>query len=214
MRRHEIIEAIRVKILTHDLRPGESVPEEALAEEFSVSRTPIREALAALEVLGFVTIEANKGARVSVYSIDGIRQFFEAAEPIYLSVYRIATERRTESDLEMLEKVLTIIETLTPDGDVHSRIMAYRAYMNSLAGIAANPFLISVTDRLIDYHIFLRRGIVDTLTSSELRRAAQVNYDHYRLINDGVLAADAEAVCAAVIERLRSSKTFLLENLL
>lgn len=214
VRRHDIIEAIRVKILTHALKPGESVPEEALAAEFAVSRTPVREALAALEVLGFVTIEANRGSRVSAYSIDGIRHFFEAAEPIYLSIYRIATERRTTADLAMLEKVLATIETLTPDGDIHARIMAYREFMNSLARIAANPFLMSVTGRLIDYHIFLRSGVVDTLSPSEIRIVAKVNYDHYRRIFDGVRAAEVDAVCAAVIEMLRNSKMFLLEKLL
>ncbi|WP_330998969.1 GntR family transcriptional regulator [Mangrovicoccus algicola] len=64
----EITGEIREMILSGALRPGTKVPEQALAQQLEVSRTPLREALKALSVEGLVTLMPNRGASVSEVS--------------------------------------------------------------------------------------------------------------------------------------------------
>lgn len=213
IRRHTLIEAIRLKIIMQSIKPGESVPEESLAAEFKVSRTPVREALAALEEIGLVRLEPNKGSRVASISIDAIRSFFEAARPIYVATYGIAAGRRTNKELERLELRLAEIKASLESSELPERVLAYRAFLVDLARISDNPFLSGATERLIDFHIFLRSGIVATLSPSELAAASSTDYDHYVLIGESVRRSDPDAVAVEVREMMQSSRKFLLDKL-
>lgn len=55
---------LRAAILEGELKPGDKINIERVAESFGISRTPIREALKALETEGLVQIHANRGAIV------------------------------------------------------------------------------------------------------------------------------------------------------
>ena len=55
---------LRAAILEGELKPGDKINIERVAETFGISRTPIREALKALETEGLVQIQANRGAIV------------------------------------------------------------------------------------------------------------------------------------------------------
>src|SRR3954452_9623115 len=54
-------------ILEGDLKPGERLRAQALAQRFGTSRTPIRERLLALEAQGLVAVEPNRGAVVRAF---------------------------------------------------------------------------------------------------------------------------------------------------
>ncbi|HKX77500.1 MAG TPA: GntR family transcriptional regulator [Novosphingobium sp.] len=55
---------LRAAILEGELKPGDKINIERVAETYGISRTPIREALKALETEGLVQIQANRGATV------------------------------------------------------------------------------------------------------------------------------------------------------
>jgi DNA-binding GntR family transcriptional regulator len=59
---------IREAIVTGRLKPGDRLPEERLAQELRISRTPIREALRQLQTEGLVEVPRNRGARVRVHT--------------------------------------------------------------------------------------------------------------------------------------------------
>jgi DNA-binding GntR family transcriptional regulator len=58
----QVVKKIRDAILDETFKPGERLPESALGEMFNVSRSPVREALLALESEGTVIMEPYKGA--------------------------------------------------------------------------------------------------------------------------------------------------------
>ena len=60
-----IADELSQRILDGDLAPGTRIRQEQIAEEFGVSRLPIREALRILESHGLVTLVASSGAWVS-----------------------------------------------------------------------------------------------------------------------------------------------------
>jgi DNA-binding GntR family transcriptional regulator len=63
-----VIQKIRDAILDETFKPGERLPEEQLGKMFNVSRSPVREALLALEKEGTVVMEPFKGATVKALS--------------------------------------------------------------------------------------------------------------------------------------------------
>jgi DNA-binding GntR family transcriptional regulator len=61
----QVYAVLRARILTGELAPGERLRQENLARELGISRTPLREALRLLATERLVTLETNRGARVT-----------------------------------------------------------------------------------------------------------------------------------------------------
>jgi DNA-binding GntR family transcriptional regulator len=66
-----VVQKIRDAILDETFKPGERLPEEQVGKMFNVSRSPVREALLALEKEGTVVMEPFKGATVKPLSPRG-----------------------------------------------------------------------------------------------------------------------------------------------
>lgn len=64
----EVAEQLRQRIYRRELRPGDWIDELKIAEEFGISRTPLREALKVLAAEGLVTMKVRRGAYVTEVS--------------------------------------------------------------------------------------------------------------------------------------------------
>src|SRR3982074_3512046 len=74
---------IRRLIFDGELRPGERVPQDEVANALGISRIPIREALIALEREGWGTIEMHRGAYINALDADWVRDNYELFGLIY-----------------------------------------------------------------------------------------------------------------------------------
>jgi DNA-binding GntR family transcriptional regulator len=72
-----VLDALRQRILSGQLRPGEPLRQEALADELGVSRIPVREAIRRLEAEGLVAVHAHRGAYVCGVSASDVIETFE-----------------------------------------------------------------------------------------------------------------------------------------
>ena len=72
-----VVDTLREKILSGELKAGEPLRQTALANELNVSRIPIREALLQLEGEGLVVFEPHKGATVTELNIKHVTELFE-----------------------------------------------------------------------------------------------------------------------------------------
>ena len=79
----QIAERIFSAIASGEYAPGERIREEALAEQFAVSRGPVREALRILEKDSVVRILPNRGAHVTQLSIKEVDDIFEVRRKLY-----------------------------------------------------------------------------------------------------------------------------------
>lgn len=70
----QLVAVLQRRVLSGEVPVGTWLRHEALAEEFGVSRTPVREALRILTSQGFVTISPNRGAQVNGLSGRDIRE--------------------------------------------------------------------------------------------------------------------------------------------
>ncbi len=97
-----IVTALQRAVVTGDLSIGAWLRHDALAEEFSVSRTPIREALRVLAAQGFVTIVPNRGAKVKGLSGRDIREMGEVRADLHGLAAELAAERIDDDQLRRL----------------------------------------------------------------------------------------------------------------
>ena len=72
----EVAERLRQRIFSHELPPGTWVDEQALAEHYGISRTPLREALKVLASEGLVTLKPRRGCYVTEISERDLDEVF------------------------------------------------------------------------------------------------------------------------------------------
>lgn len=72
-----VVETLREKILSGEIKAGEPLRQAALAEELSVSRIPVREALLQLEAEGLVSFEPHKGATATELNANQVEELFD-----------------------------------------------------------------------------------------------------------------------------------------
>lgn len=111
------------RIIDGQMAPGARVGEQELADEFQVSRGPVRDAIRILEREGLVTILPRRGAVVTELSADELREIFEIrAALVETGVRRVAAARPPEL-IAVLRSGLLRLEALSEgehDGDAYA----------------------------------------------------------------------------------------------
>ena len=101
----EIALEVEREIVTGELAPGTVLRQEHLSERFSVSRTPVREALRQLAARGLVSFEPNRGVRVRSISAHELREAFLVRAELEALATEVATPKMTPDDLAEMDAV-------------------------------------------------------------------------------------------------------------
>ncbi len=94
----QIFGFIRDSIVNMELLPGQMISETALAQQFGVSRTPVREALIQLSNIGFVEVLPQRGTYVSKFSLDKILQARFIREALEVAVVSYLASNVSEEE--------------------------------------------------------------------------------------------------------------------
>jgi DNA-binding GntR family transcriptional regulator len=115
----ETYRIIRERVCLGDYPPGETLSEKVLADEFGVSRTPIRKVLQRLEYERLVTVKQGIGTIVTPVNLISIKEIYvlrmKLAELIG-SLPPVAPSR--QEDIDQLEELLDKIESCRKNQDV------------------------------------------------------------------------------------------------
>lgn len=107
---HSLSEKVFVRleeaILSGRYKRDVTLKENALAEEFGVSRTPVREALRQLELEGLVSMIPNKGAKVVGFTPDDIRDLYEIRSILEGMCAEKAAVYATPEQIDLLEETV------------------------------------------------------------------------------------------------------------
>jgi DNA-binding GntR family transcriptional regulator len=107
--KEQVIDAIRNAIIEGKFRPGEKIPEQELAEQLGVSRTPIREAIHILEQQGLVLIVPMSGTFVAEVDPEEVQDSLYTRIALEELALRQAIERSNAEEWENLCKKLNRI---------------------------------------------------------------------------------------------------------
>jgi DNA-binding GntR family transcriptional regulator len=98
--------AIRQRILSGELAPGEPLRQEALADELGVSRVPIREAITRLTGEGLLFNVPHKGAYVAQLSVEEVQETFEIRLRLEPWLFSQAIPHIADADIERAEALV------------------------------------------------------------------------------------------------------------
>ncbi len=215
----ELIERLSRDILDGTLQPGARLPtEQQLGAALGVSRTVVREALAALKRDGLVVPRQGAGVFVADHdqrrpfridpdalsSLNKVLDLMELRTGLESEAAGLAALRRTGEDLRALDRALLAIDAAQQAGldaaqadfDFHRTIMlaTHNAYFAE--------FLRYLSQFIMPRHSIRAMAVPPAGRATYLRR---VQVEH-RLIRDAIVARDAAAAREAAQQHLRNSR--------
>ena len=101
----EVAELLRQRIFQRQLEPGSWIDEMKLAEEYGISRTPLREALKVLAAEGLVTMKVRRGAYVTEVSEQDLAEVYHLLALLESDAAAVVAQRATDADLKELQKL-------------------------------------------------------------------------------------------------------------
>lgn len=100
----DVAEALRHRIQTNELEPGEWLREARLCNEFGVGRSIARRALRILGEDGLVELEENRGARISATTVEEVFDLYEVRAALYGLAARFACMRMPDEEIDRVRE--------------------------------------------------------------------------------------------------------------
>jgi DNA-binding GntR family transcriptional regulator len=127
------------------LAPGAALDETDIARRFSVSRTPVREALRQLATSGLIDARAHRGAVVARPSIERLTGMFEAMAELEAMCAGLAAERMTPAERHRLEAVHEELRVLSHAGNPDRFHEVNERFHNTIYAGSQNAYIAEMT---------------------------------------------------------------------
>ena len=114
----EVAELLRQRIFRRELEPGSWIDELKLAEEYGISRTPLREALKVLAAEGLVTMKVRRGAYVTEVSEKDLADVYHLLSLLESDAAGVVAEHATEAELAELDALQAELEAAAAPGHI------------------------------------------------------------------------------------------------
>ena len=144
----EVAERLRQRIFAQELPPGTWIDEQALAEQYGISRTPLREALKVLASEGLVTLKPRRGCYVTEISERDLDEVFSVMSMLEGECARLSATKAGKDDLARLQAIHQGLEKAAAQGDIDRFFEANQAFHLALHELADNRWLLHVIEDL------------------------------------------------------------------
>jgi DNA-binding GntR family transcriptional regulator len=179
-----VVDALRERILDGSFPPGERLVEGRLSEQLGVSRMPVREALRQLAAEGIVTIEPRRGATVTEFSEEQVRDLVEVRATLEGLNAKLAARRHDAQKIAELQGILAEGAGLAEAGDPMALVRLNERFHDALANIGSNSVLRDMMRSLRDRTALLFAPLN--------RGRGKQNWDEHAAVLRAVIDGDAE----------------------
>lgn len=145
-----IYHALRDRICLLEYPPGSRLSEEEIAQEFAVSRTPVRRVLARLESEGLVEARHGVGTMVTSVDIEGLEQVFLLRMELAVLIGRLSPRPRGPEDIARIEALLRRGKELAARAPLDAKAFARlnADFFHELSAMTGNVPLQEISERL------------------------------------------------------------------
>ena len=152
----EVASRLRSRIYSQDLKPGDAIDEQVLAEEYGISRTPMREALKVLHSEGLVILEPRRGCFVIELKEQDIDELFPLMALLEGRCAFEAVKKAKASDIKRVEELHNKLEKHAEENDVVKYFEQNCLFHEFVQKLAGNNWLERTTNDLRKFLKLLR----------------------------------------------------------
>lgn len=194
----KVYQILKEMIEHRRLLPGEKIPQEKLAKDLGISRTPLVSALKFLEHEKLVEAKPRRGYYVRLFSIEEMISIFEIREVLEGLAARRAAKSITKAEAKQLVNIFKPFQGLKDITDYQAYSQADRYFHMFIAEIASREFLTSIIQTFniisLAYQYPNREGLI--------RVPNETMEDHMR-IGEAIANHDSEAAEQLMREHLQ-----------
>ena len=155
---------LKSMIIERQLLPGDKIPQEKLAEDLGISRTPLINALKFLEHEKLVQSIPRRGFFVRLFDKAEMISIFELRELLEGLSARRACQNITDREIDQLKGFFRQFAGIKDITDIKAYAREDRRFHNLLTGIGAKEFLKSILETYniisFSYQTVLSEGLV------------------------------------------------------
>jgi DNA-binding GntR family transcriptional regulator len=192
----EVAEQLRQRIFQRELQPGSWIDEVKIAQDFGISRTPLREALKVLAAEGLVTMKVRRGAYVTEVSETDLADVYHLLSLLESDAAGVVAQKATDLQLEELQVLQKELEGAVKDRQQFFAVNE-RFHMRILE-IAGN--------RWRDQMVADLRKVMKLNRHNSLLKAGRVKEAmlEHRAIMDAITQRDANSAMKRMQEHFRN----------
>ena len=174
----EIYRSLKDDILWMRLKPGEMLTEQYLAEIYSTSRTPVREALGRLAADNLVTVLPHKGYMITDISYNDLHALFQYRVFLECSSIDYAAQNGSKEQLDHLESLAGNLKAFHDEkphfADTYFSNTDFHMYLVKITG---NHFVLEAFNKIIEQlQRFMWLSTTEAIIDSSI-------HEHYELVN-------------------------------
>lgn len=147
--RERVYKTLQQWIVNGTLLPEERLNDADLAKYFSVSRTPVREALQMLAEQKLVKMVPSSGTFVAPIDLKDMAYVYELLGGLQTFAIELGIDRATPEQLEVLRRVNETFFKYAQQGDAEKTMDADWAFHHCIAELSENHYLITYTEQLM-----------------------------------------------------------------
>jgi DNA-binding GntR family transcriptional regulator len=192
----EVAELLRQRIFNRELAPGSWIDEMKLAEEYGISRTPLREALKVLAAEGLVTMKVRRGAYVTEVSEKDLADVYHLLSLLESDAAGVVAQRATDAQIAELQSLHKQLEAAA--GNREKFFAANERFHMRLLEIAGN--------RWRDQMVADLRKVMKLNRHNSLLKSGRVKESmlEHRAIMEALGRRDAKGAVKKMQEHFRS----------
>ncbi len=197
----DVCRRIADEIVLGNLPPGMRLDEVSLAARFDVSRTPVREALKQLTIMGLVETRRNRGSVVAAMTVEQLNEMFEAIAELEAACARHAALRMTEEDRAKMREYHAAGKAAMMAGDNVRYEAANLALHATIIRGCYNPVLIEMANSL--------RERVSSFRRTQFRNLERMgeSFEEHSVIVEAILAHDVITAYREMRSHLMSARS-------
>jgi DNA-binding GntR family transcriptional regulator len=134
--RDKVVDELRRRIIDGVYESGHRLTEERLADDFGVSRNPVREAIRVLEAEGFLIAQPRRGAVVATLTVQDVLDLFDVRLSLEVLAARLAAERADGTGAAVLDQWLAKSRAARRGADLAALNTQFHATICTLSGNA------------------------------------------------------------------------------
>jgi DNA-binding GntR family transcriptional regulator len=192
---------LRQRIFKRELEPGSWIDEMKLAEEYGISRTPLREALKVLAAEGLVTMKVRRGAYVTEVSDRDLAEVYHLLSLLESDAAAVVAQKASDAELKTLQALHRELERAVKNRDeffavnerFHMRLLeiAGNRWRNQMVGDLRKVMKLNRHNSLlksgrIEESLAEHRSVMDALVARDAAAARERMQRHF---NSGLEAA-------------------------